>query len=94
MMRACTLGDVSTQGDAPIVTVFPTVTVFGQPIAIAAGAGGEVHFHGDSVYPAYPLTGSLTVTAGAFPVHREGDLRACVAHQSLALKNPSVFVGL
>ena len=94
MMRACTLGDPSTQGDAFITTVFPTVTVFAQPVAVATGLGAELHYHGDSVYPAYPLTGSLTVTAGGFPVHREGDLRACVAHQSLASLNLSVFVGL
>ena len=71
------LGDPSTQGDGNILPAnsAATVTVQGIPIALVRTVG-ELHPHGDSVIPVHPVTGSVTVTAEGFPIHRVGDQRA------------------
>jgi len=84
MTMIALLGDLDTTAEptAAITSVNEVgVTYMGIPIAIVGGATAtEVHYHGDSVYPATPLGSSLTVTIAGRPVHRIGDLRSCGVH--------------
>ena len=96
---AAVLGDLSTGVPAPVpqTQVIPNITVQGVPIAVYGKlplfCGAVFHPHGTDMIPVDPLTGSFTVTAGGFGVHRVGDLRCCGVHVTANSINKTVWVG-
>ena len=102
MSFAAILGDSTAQtpGNTHSITApatMSTVTVGGIPIAVVNGYIDNTHTHPSSngavLTPFSLSTGSLSVTAGGFPVHRIGDSWSCGDATDLPVGPRTVTVG-
>lgn len=81
MQQPAVVGDIHdpSRATAPLTTAecSPSVTFQGVPVAVAAPTALVHPEEGNP--PAFPSTGSTSVTIGGLPVHRVGDSRASLA---------------
>ena len=95
MKQPAVVGDIHdpSRRPAPLTPAEcePTVTFQGIPVAVAESTG-LIHPEEGSP-PAFPATGSTSVTIGGLPLHRVGDSRASGAITVTLNPNPTCLIG-